>query len=325
MDQMIETTNGTSSENKNPTQKYARAIASSKRARWEIDDVLRGRRFDASHSLMPGGLSLVERLPFLDEDAKIFFSRVQGRTYANMFGLIERWVNAKVLEVGQRHLFGDQIALEAMVRFSDEELKHQELFRRVEALAARHMPAGYRFTHDANAIASVVLGKSTWAVLALMCVVELVTQVHYKESIEIEGNLSPLFKDIFRAHWMEESQHAVLDILEWQAEDRTLDVEERDEGVTDLIALVGAVDSLVVAQASDDASYFLALEGSAFDAAQNEAVRATFAAAYRWQYIVSGVMRTQFPEMLRAMVTDAQMGRVEGALGPLLSNCPSDR
>ena len=66
MDQMIETTNGTSSENKSPTQKYARAIASSKRARWEIDDVLRGRRFDASHSLMPGGLSLVERLPFLD-------------------------------------------------------------------------------------------------------------------------------------------------------------------------------------------------------------------------------------------------------------------
>src|SRR5205085_1995981 len=113
---------------------------------------------------------------------------------ANMFGLIERWVNAKVLEVGQRHLFGDQVALEALVRFSDEELKHQELFRRVEELIARDMPAGYRFTHDANAIASVVLGKSTWAVLALMCVVELVTQVHYKESIDGDARLSTLFK-----------------------------------------------------------------------------------------------------------------------------------
>jgi hypothetical protein len=30
------------------------------------------------------------------------------------------------------HWFGDQVALEALVRFSDEELKHQALFRRIE-------------------------------------------------------------------------------------------------------------------------------------------------------------------------------------------------
>jgi hypothetical protein len=38
-----------------------------------------------------------------------------------------------------------QVALEALIRFSDEELKHQELFRRIERLAAQDMPAGYRF------------------------------------------------------------------------------------------------------------------------------------------------------------------------------------
>lgn len=325
MHQMIETTNEVTSEKSHLTQKYARTIASSKRVRWEIEEVLRGRRFDESHALMPDGLTLAERLPFLDDRAKIFFSRVQGRTYANMFGLIERWLNAKVLEVGQRHLFGDQIALEAMVRFSDEELKHQELFRRVEELAARDMPPGYRFSHDANGVASVVLGKSTWAVLALMSVVELVTQVHYKESIDTDRRLSPLFKDVFRAHWMEESQHAILDVLEWQAEDRKLDDAERDEAVTDLIALVGAVDGLVTVQANDDAAYFFQHADKTLDDAQREQVRATFIAAYRWQYIVSGVMRTRFPEILRAMVKDAQLARIEGALAPLLENAPADR
>ena len=36
---------------------------------------------------------------------------------------------AKVLELSEDHWFGNQVALEALVRFSDEELKHQALFR----------------------------------------------------------------------------------------------------------------------------------------------------------------------------------------------------
>jgi hypothetical protein len=35
---------------------------------------------------------------------------VQGRTYAYLVGLIERCINAKVLELGRAHCFGDQIA-----------------------------------------------------------------------------------------------------------------------------------------------------------------------------------------------------------------------
>ena len=56
-----------------------------------------------------------------------FVSQIQGRTYANIFGLVERFINAKVLELSHEHWFGDQVALEALVRFSDEELKHEQL------------------------------------------------------------------------------------------------------------------------------------------------------------------------------------------------------
>ena len=64
-------------------------------------------------------------------------SQIQGRTYANVFGLVERFITAKLIDVSREHALGDQNALEALVRFSDEEIKHQALFRRIEAMMAR--------------------------------------------------------------------------------------------------------------------------------------------------------------------------------------------
>ena len=53
------------------------------------------------YEFLPDQLSLVENLSFLSADDQVFFSQVQGRTYANIFGLVERFINAKVLELGQ--------------------------------------------------------------------------------------------------------------------------------------------------------------------------------------------------------------------------------
>ena len=126
--------------------RYAKSIEASRRVRWDIDqDVIRGREFEMEKKFLPDGLSLVTAIPFLTGSEQRFFSQVQGRTYANMFGLVERFICAKVLEVSRDYVLGNQIALEALVRFSDEELKHQELFRRLEQLAATQMPEGYRF------------------------------------------------------------------------------------------------------------------------------------------------------------------------------------
>ena len=115
------------------SDRYAKCIEVSKRIRWDIDrDVIRGRQFDVAKKFLPDGLSKVDRLPFLDAGEKRLMSQIQGRTYANIFGLVERFIGAKVLEVSREHWLGDQTALEALVRFTDEELKHQALFRRID-------------------------------------------------------------------------------------------------------------------------------------------------------------------------------------------------
>jgi hypothetical protein len=299
-------------------KRYARAVTASKRARWDIDeDVIRGRTFDSEQKFLPDGLSLVQKLDFLTDAERRFASRIQGRTYANLFGLVERFVTPKVLELGQRHAFGDQVALEALIRFSDEEIKHQELFRRINVLAGDVMPEGYRFVLDPNEVAMAVLGKSTWSVMALICLIELYTQTHYKESIEPDEQLSELFRDVFRFHWMEESQHAVLDELEWISEDRRLDDSQRQQGVTGLIELVAAVDGLLQMQAGADAVYFMQRAGRAFGASERAAVSATFLQAYRYQYIFSGVQKTKFAAVLREMIGDEEFGRVGAALATI--------
>ncbi len=306
-----------------PHASYAKAIDVSKRVRWEIDrDVIRGRRFDYALPFLPDSLSLVAELPFLTPADRRLLSQVQGRSYAYIFGLVERFIAAKVMQLGQRHAFGDQIAMEAMVRMTDEELKHQAMFRRLEEMMAADMPAGYVQTADANAVAQAVLAAPDWAVLALTLDIELFTQAHWRASIEPQSQVCPLWKDVFLYHWKEEAQHAILDELELVAEDARLSAAERDQAVDALIALVGAVDGILQAQAQADARYFTAIVGRDFSDAELERIHATVLKAYRWQYIVSGVMEPRFQKVLFALVDEAQAGRIHNALAPLTYAVP---
>ncbi len=303
------------------TQRYAKCIEVSKRIRWDIDrDVIRGRQFDFDKKFLPDGLSKVNELAFLEPAEMRFLSQIQGRTYANIFGLVERYIGAKTLEISKDYWLGDQVALEALVRFTDEELKHQEMFRRLERMAAAGMPAGYDFKPQPNDVANAVLSKSTWAVLGLTLDIELFTQAHYRSSIESDANLSELWKDVFLFHWKEESQHAIMDELEWRREHARLTETERDQGVTDLIDLVAAVDGIVQMQAQADAGYFIQRSGRTYSSAEQSAIHDVLLKAYRWQYIVSGVQEPRFGEVLKTLVTPAQMERIGKALGPILAH-----
>ena len=300
------------------TERYAHCIKASKAVRWDIEaDVIRGRIFDLSRKYLPDGLSLVQEFASLSDSEKRLVSQIQGRTYANVFGLVERFITAKLLEIGSDHWFGDQNALEAVVRFSDEELKHQALFRRIEAMMAATMPPGYRFDVNPDTVARAVLGKSTWAVLVLTLHIELFVQNHYRQSIEPDAELSALFKDVFLFHWKDECQHVLLDELELKRLDATLSPQERDRAVTDFIELVAAVDGILQMQAKADAHYFMVSSGRAAGSDEIDALVGLFLKAYRWQYIFSGATHPRFQKSLKAMISEPQFARIEAALATL--------
>jgi hypothetical protein len=157
-------------------------------------------------------------------------------------------------------------------------------------------------------------------VLALTLDIEIFTQAHYRSSIEPDANLSELWKDVFLFHWKEESQHAIMDELEWRREDARISGAERDRAVDDLIALVGAIDGMLKVQAPADAEYFIRASGRPYEASEHAAIDDLLLKAYRWQYIASGVQEARFMEVLKSMVTKAQLDRIVAALGPILEH-----
>lgn len=310
----------TSSDSGNAAR-YAQLVRSSKKAEWQIDrDLLQERSFDFSRKFLPDGLSRIDRLTFLATDEARLLSQIQGRTYAYIFGLVERFISAKMLDQGRAHVFDDQLALEALVRFSNDEIKHQELFRRMETMIGSQLPAGYHQVADPNDVARSVLAASTWSVLALTCHIELFVQAHYTQSIAPREELCPLFKDVFKFHWKDESRHVVLDELEWEAEHAKLSPAEHEQAVSDLIALVAAVDAILQAQSASDADYFIRIASRSFSVDETAQIKACVLSAYRWQYIISGVQHPHFGRLLTRMTTPAQMSRIQAALAPIMSH-----
>ena len=302
------------------TARYAQVVRISKKSEWQIDrDLLKDRQFDFSRNFLPAGLSRVDTIPFLDASDQRLLSQIQGRTYAYLFGLVERFISAKMLDQSRAHALDDQHAVEALVRFTNDELKHQELFRRVEQMIAAQMPPGYRQVADPSDVARAVLAASTWSVLALTCHIELFVQSHYVESIASDADLCPLYKDVFKYHWKDESQHVVLDELEWKDEHARLSPAARDLAVDDLISLVGAVDGILQAQSAADVEYFARIASRQFSEAEIADLKRTVLGAYRWQYIITGVRHPHFGKLLASMTTPAQMQRIQSALAPIIN------
>jgi hypothetical protein len=160
-------------------------------------------------------------------------------------------------------------------------------------------------------------------VLAVICQLELFSQAHYRASIGIAPDLSALFKDVFLYHWREESQHAILDELEWISENARVSHAERDAAVDDMIAIVGGFDAVVQAQARADTEYFMRVIRGTQDAPRAVEVEAVVLKAYRWTYIVSGMFEPRFCQLLDAMTDDAQKARLQTAMSPLMYAVPA--
>ena len=160
-----------------------------------------------------------------------------------------------------------------------------------------------------------VLAKSTWAVLALDLSLSSSSCWRTTASIDKDAEVSGTPGRMCLFHWREEAQHAIIDEMEWRREHaKPFPPAQLDQAVTDLIELVGAADGLPQLQARADADHFIRVCEGSISEDEAKRILAGVLAAYRWQYIVSGVREPRFSQALNGMITGSQAKRIGDAL-----------
>jgi hypothetical protein len=185
----------------------------------------------------------------LNDRERLKLNQIMGNAYCHIFAYVEEYIIPQALEAAQRDIWGDETRLRALLRFAEDESKHQELFRRSTALFEEGFGVSVGLIPAREEVAKIVLSKSRLCSYLLTSMIEWFTQTHYVEHVKDRGELDPLFRDLVRYHWMDEAQHAKIDSLLIDEIVREVGAEEREKAVDDLLELGGAVDGLLSQQA----------------------------------------------------------------------------
>jgi hypothetical protein len=194
----------------------------------------------------------------------------------------------------------------SLLRFAEEELKHQEMMRR----ACEQFEAGFGtpcgLVPGREAVAEKVLSTSPLAALLLTSLIEWFVQLHYVEHVRSDEALDPLFRDLLKFHWIDESRHAKLDSLLIDEIARTVPAAEREAAVDELLALGSAVDGLLSLQIELDLASLVAATGRQFTDAETEEIVTAQQRSYRWVFLVSGLTHPRFTAIIDALTTDGR-------------------
>jgi len=289
-----------------PTYSYADVLRSSLKTTWTERQVLDGKDFDFARRFLPQRLSGVDDIGCLDESEKLRLNQIMGNAYCHIFAYVEEYIIPQALEAAQRDIYGEETRLRTLLRFAEEESKHQALFRGSMRLFEKGFGVECGLIPGREEVARVVLGKSRLCSYLLTSMIEWFTQLHYVEHVKDRRDLDPLFQDLLRYHWMDESQHARIDSLLIAELCDEISAADREKAIDELLDLGGAVDGLLSQQADLDIDSLERATGRTFDEAErSEIVRHTLR-AYRWTFLVSGLEHPSFVTIVSELTRDGR-------------------
>ncbi len=291
---------------------FADCLSNSVKSAWTIEDCFRGRDLDMSKRFLPDRIAGVDGIGCLSEAEKLKLNQIRGNSYCHIFGYVEEFIIPMVMDHARADVFGDETRLRYLLRFAEEEVKHQAMLGR----AMKQIEAGFGMTcgviPGSEDVAGVVLGKSRLAVLLLTSLIEWFTQRHYLEHVRDTEELDELFRDILKFHWIDESQHAKADSLLMEEIAGDLSEEERESAVDELLELGGAIDGLLAQQIEMDIDSLEKVTGRTFSDDEKEEIRTHQQRSYRWTFLVSGLEHPNFVRIVNEL-TSAGGEKIAGA------------
>jgi hypothetical protein len=291
---------------------YEATLASSLRAQWQLDDVLRAdQQLDFSRNFMPESLARTAALDTLNPFEQRILNQISAHQYLCIFGVVEEFILPFLFDHARPALHGDDWRVRALINFASEEAKHIHLFKRFHEAFKRGFPVDCQVIGPSEDIGAKVLSHDPLAVGLVILMIEWMTQQHYLGSIRDDGDLDPLFKSLMKHHWMEEAQHAKLDtlIVDALAVGRT--EEQIDKAIDEFFEIGGFLDEGFKTQAGFNLDALEIAIGRKLE--DREELLAQQHQAARWTYIGSGMVHERFKDTLNGMSRRAAQRIAEAA------------
>lgn len=281
---------------------YRSCVSNSEKVSWKVDEILpEGTNLDFSRPFLPDALVGASRLAELDDNEKVTLNQITGNAYLNLFQFVEEYILVSAVQHAQAEMFGDHDAIRALVRFADEEVKHQQLFKRYRAAFDRGAGKPCSVLECAAEVAGVILSKSPMAVMLTTCHIELMTLQHYTECVKDDAGVDPLFAKLLKSHWLEESQHARIDALELDKVASVATPEMIKLAFDEYLGILEAFDGLLLQQAEMDVASLSSLTGKSYDADGSAAIKRSQHAGYRKTFLWYGMTNTTFVGYMQRM------------------------
>jgi P-aminobenzoate N-oxygenase AurF len=283
---------------------YQTALDGSVKHAWTVDDCFRGRDFDLTKPFLPDRIAGVSAIGCLSDDEKRMLNQIRGNSYCHIFAFVEEYIVPMVVDHARGDVYGDETRLWTLLRFAEEEVKHQEMLRRACSQFEAGFGVGCGLVPGREQVAGAVLGTSPLTALLLTSMIEWFTQLHYVEHVRDRTELDELFRDILRFHWIDESRHARLDSLLIDEVASDLTAEQRETAVDELLELGAAVDGLLAQQAELDIDALQNATGRTFTPSERDEIRTHQQRSYRWTFLVSGLEHPNFVSIVEHITED---------------------
>ena len=291
---------------------YEATLASSLRAQWQLDDVLRDDQdLDFSRNFLPESLARTGAIEGLNAFEQKTLNQIAAHEYLCMFGVVEEFILPFLLDHARPHLLEDDWRVRALLNFASEEAKHIHLFKRFHAAFVRGFPVEVQMIGPSKAIGEKILSHDPLAVGLVILMIEWMTQQHYLGSIKDNGDLDPLFKSLLKNHWIEESQHAKLDTLIVDALAEGRSEAEIDKAIDDVFAIAEFLDGGLKAQAAFNLDALEEVIGRKLE--DRAEIAAQQHQAARWTFIGSGLVHERFMATLQNISSKAAARIAEAA------------
>jgi hypothetical protein len=291
---------------------YTNVLQGSVKNAWTVEDCFQGRTFDFSKPFLPERIAGVSEIACLNDDEKRKLNQIRANSYCHIFAFVEEYIVPMVLDQARQDVYGDETRLWSLVRFAEEEVKHQEMLQR----ACHQFEEGFGVTcglvPGREDVAKVVLDTSPLTALLFTSLIEWFTQLHYIAHVRDHDDLDALFRDILRFHWIDESRHAKLDSLMIDEVASEVPLEQREKAVDELLELGMAVDGLLAQQIELDIDALERATGRSFSDEDRDAIRDHQRRAYRWTFLVSGLEHPNFVRIVEEL-TDSGRDKLTAA------------